>query len=162
MKKENKILVAYFSHSGNTKVIANQIKDILGCDTFEIQTEKPYPKEYDVVVKIAKQEHEEDSRPKLIAKVDNIQLYDIVFIGYPMWWYTVPMSVATFLTQYDFSGKNIIPFCTHEGSGLSNSEEDIKKFCPKSNVKKGLAIRGSYVSKAKTDVNNWLKELNII
>ena len=160
--KINNILVTYFSHSGNTREIANQIKEKLDCDIFEIKTEKPYPIGYNECVKQAKQEHDEGYKPKLKTKVDNINQYNIIFIGYPMWWYTIPMPVATFLTEYDFSGKTIIPFCTHGGGGLSNSVDDIKKFCPQSIVEKALVIKGSDVKNAQKEVSEWLHKFDII
>ena len=116
-----KILVAYFSHSGNTREIANQIHKILGGNIFEIQTVKPYPNDYNAVVNQARQELDSDYKPALKTKIENIKPYDLVFIGYPVWWGTFPAPVKTFLSEYDFSGKTIAPFCTHEGSGLGRS-----------------------------------------
>jgi flavodoxin len=84
--------------------------------------------------------------------------YDVIYLGYPNWWSTFPMVVFTFLESYDFSGKTIVPFCTHEGSGLGSSEHDIKKLCQKADVKNGLAIRGSNVSRADNEIKNWIKE----
>lgn len=162
MDKKNSILIAYFSHSGNTRILATQIKNIIEVDIFEIKPEKTYPNEYNACVKQAKQELDSDDRPKLKTKVDNIKSYDIIFIGYPMWWYTIPMPVATFLSEYDFSGKTIIPFCTHEGSGLSHSINFIKKLCPKSIVMDGIAIKGSNVKDAHNEVSQWLRKLEIV
>src|SRR5664280_1274150 len=113
-----KILVAYFSHSGNTREIANQIHKSVGGDFFEIQAVKPYPDDYDAVVKQATQELNSGHKPALKIKMENIKSYDLIFIGYPNWCSTVPAPVRAFLSEYDFSGKTIIPFCTHEGSGL--------------------------------------------
>lgn len=156
-----KILVAYFSHSGNTRVIANQIHENVGGDIFEIVTVNPYPTDYDAVVGQAKQEQEDNYRPQLKTKVENMDSYDVVFIGYPNWWGTMPMPVFSFLEEYNFSGKTIIPFCTHEGSGLGRSIEDITKLCPKSTIQKGLAIRGSSVKTAQDDVSKWLHEIGM-
>jgi flavodoxin len=164
MKEElnmKKVLIAYFSHSGNTKVVANCIKENVGGDIFEIKTVETYPAEYDAVVAKAKKEQDADQRPKLAAKVQNMDAYDVVFVGYPMWWYTLPMAVVAFLGTYDLAGKTIVPFCTHEGSGLSKSAEDIKKLCPKSKVLDGLAIRGGGVNKAQNEVAAWVRKLGI-
>jgi flavodoxin len=85
--------------------------------------------------------------------------YDVIYMGYPNWWGTMPMAVFTFLESYDFSGKTIIPYCTHEGSGMGRSERDIKKLCPNARVLPGLAIRGGTVDRADKDLSNWLKPL---
>lgn len=156
-----KILVAYFSHSGNTKVVANSIKENVGSDIFEVKTVESYPTNYNAVVDKAKKEQNADYRPELATKVHDMDAYDIIFVGYPNWWSTMPMGVFTFFETYDFSGKTIIPFCTHEGSGLGRSMSDIKKLCPKSNVIDGLAIRGTSVNKAQNDVLAWLHRLGI-
>jgi flavodoxin len=160
--EENNILVAYFSHSGNTREIANQIHENVGGDIFEIVTIDPYPRGYDEVVKQAKQELEEGYRPKLETKVENMESYDVVFVGYPNWWGTIPMPIAAFLSQYDFSGKTIVPFCTHEGSRLGQTVTDITKLCPQSTILDGLAVRGSDVKNAQNKVSEWLRELEMI
>ncbi len=158
----SKILVAYFSHSGNTKVIAEQIHKLAGGDIFEIKTVHQYPQDYNAVVKEAREEVDSNSRPELASSVENMAAYDIIILGYPNWWNTMPMGVFTFLEQYDFSGKTIVPFCTHEGSRLGNSVRDIAKLCPQAKVMEGLAIRGGTVTKAQADVADWLRKLAII
>jgi flavodoxin len=160
--KENNILVAYFSHTGNTREIANQIHERVGGDIFEIVTVDLYPNDYNACVDKAKQEQNDNSRPVLATKVEKMDSYDVVFVGYPIWWETMPMAVFTFLEEYDFSGKTIIPFCTHEGSGLGSSVEDIKKLCPQSTILEGLAVRGSNVNNAQNDVSEWLREIGMI
>jgi flavodoxin len=156
-----KILVAYFSHSGNTREIANQIHKSVGGDIFEIQAVKPYPHDYDAVVQQARQELDSGYKPELKTKVKNIKSYDLVFIGYPVWWGTFPAPVKTFLSEYDFSGKTIAPFCTHEGSGLGRSATDISKLCTKSTVLDGVAIRGRDVKTAQNKVSEWLRKIKI-
>jgi flavodoxin len=156
-----KILVAYFSYSGNTREIADQIHKSVGGDIFEIQAVKPYPDDYDEVVKQARQELKSGEQPALKTKVENIKPYDQVFIGYPNWCGTIPAPVRVFLSQYDFSGKTIAPFCTHEGSGLGRSAADISKFCPKSTLLDGVAIRGSDVKSAQNKVSEWLQKIKI-
>ena len=158
----NKILVVYFSHSGNTREIANQIHKSVGSDIFEIQTVKPYPHDYDAVVKQARQELDSGYIPELKTKIENIESYNLVFIGYPNWCGTVPAPVRTFLSEYDFSGKTIVPFCTHEGSGLGRSVTDITKLCPKSILLDGIVIRGSIVKTAQSKVSEWLRKIEII
>lgn len=155
------ILVAYFSHSGNTREIANQIHKIVGGDIFEIQSVKKYPHEYDAVVEQARQELDSGYKPALKTKIENIKSYDLVFLGYPVWWGTFPAPVKTFLSEYDFSGKTIAPFCTHEGSSLGGSATDIAKLCPKTTLLNGAAIRGSVVKTAQNKVSAWLREIKI-
>jgi flavodoxin len=156
-----KILVAYFSHSGNTREIANKIHKSVGGDIFEVQAVKPYPNDYDAVVKQARQELDSGYKPALETKIENIKSYDLVFIGYPIWWSTFPAPVKTFLSEYDFSGKIIVPFCTHEGSGLGRSATDISKLCPKSTLLDGVAIWGRDVKTAQNKVSEWLRELGM-
>lgn len=153
-----KILVVYFSHSGNTKEIANQIKDLTGGDIFEIQPVNAYPSDYQACVDQAKKEINAKYRPALKTRVKNISSYDIIFVGSPCWWSTMAPPVATFLSSYDLSGKTIVPFMTHEGSEMGRTVSDIKKLCPKSTVTEGLAIRGSDVKHAKGNVMKWLRE----
>jgi flavodoxin len=157
-----KILVVYFSHSGNTRVIAEDIQKATGADIFEIQPVNPYPSDYNAVVDQAKREINANYKPALKTKLDNIEKYDIIFVGSPNWWSTVAPPVATFLSSYNFDGKTIIPFITHEGSRMGRSVSDIQRLCPKSTVLEGLSIRGSSVNSANADVVNWLKKLNII
>ena len=151
-----KVLVTYFSHSGNTKVVAEKISSVLNGDLFEIKTLDTYPVKYNLVVDQAKKEFLAQYRPKLQNHVENLNNYDVIVIGYPMWWYTCPMAIFSFLEEYDFSGKVILPFCTHEGSALSSSIEDIKKIVPTAIVKEGLAIRGSKVSESDQLISTWL------
>jgi len=155
------ILIAYFSHSGNTQVMAEQIREITGGDLFKIVTVDPYPADYDAVVDVAGKEQKEKHRPELSMRVLEMAAYKTVFIGYPNWWATMPMAVFSFLEEYDFSGKNMIPFCTHEGSALGRSVDDIRKLCPNSDVSDGLAIKGGSMSTARRDVMAWLKRIGL-
>ena len=157
-----KVLVAYFSHSGNTREIANQIQGSLGGDIFRIEAVKPYPDDYDAVVERAGQELHSGYRPALKARIEDIRSYDLVFVGYPNWWGTIPAPVRVFLTEDDLSGKIIAPFCTHEGSGLGRSVADIARLCPKSALLEGLAIRGSTVKTAQGKVSEWLRQIGIL
>jgi flavodoxin len=159
--EQNNILVAYFSHSGNTRVIANQIHGRVGGDIFEIVPVDPYPRDYDECVEQARKELREEYRPKLKTKVENMESYNVVFVGHPNWWGTIPRPVATFLSEYDFSGKTIVPFCTHEGSRQGRSVTDIKKLCSKSTILDGLAVRGGDVKKAQNEVSEWLRKIGM-
>jgi flavodoxin len=160
--QKTKNIVAYFSRTGNTREIASQIHEKVGGDIFEIVAVNPYPSDYNECVKQAKQELREQYRPKLKNKVDNMESYNVVFVGYSNWWGTIPMPVATFLSEYNFSEKTIVPFCTNGGSGLGRSVTDIKKLCPQSTILDGLAIRRSDVKKAQNEVSKWLRELGMI
>ena len=156
-----KVLIAYFSYSGNTRAVADSIREKAAGDIFEIKPVKSYPAEYTAVVQEAKKELNDGYRPDLAAGVQDMGAYDIVFIGYPNWWSTMPMGVFSFLEAYDFSGKTIIPFCTHGGGGLGRSERDIKKLCPRATVLRGLAIRGSVADRAQNDVSAFLQALGV-
>ncbi|WP_368488491.1 flavodoxin [Clostridium sp. BJN0013] len=158
----SKSLIAFFSYSGNTEVIANIIKENVGGELLQIKTVKSYPTNYDGVVDKARQEQNTEYRPELTVKVTDMDSYDIIYIGYPNWCSTIPMAVFTFFESYDFSRKTIIPFCTHGGGGMGRSTTDIKKLCPNSNVLEGLAIRGSSVNKARKDVSAWLSKIGVI
>jgi flavodoxin len=144
----SKKLVAYFSRKGNnyvegsivnlpignTEVIAKKIQKIVESDLFQIETVKSYPEDYIETTNVAKDELKKNLRPELKKIINELDSYNIIFLGFPNWWGKMPMGIFTFLESYDFSGKNIIPFCTHEGSGMGSSESDIKNLCPKAKV----------------------------
>jgi flavodoxin len=167
----SKILVAVFSRAGenyavgnvevgNTEVMANYIVDYIGADFFKIEPVTPYPESYEECTEVAQQEKNQNARPEIKNKITNFDDYDTVFIGYPNWWGDMPMIVYTFLESYDFSGKKVIPFNTHEGSGASGTYNTIKNKLSNSNViTNGLAIRGANVRSSKSEVESWLKEL---
>ena len=169
-----KILVVYFSRTGeeyaigritkgNTAIVAEYIAQKTGADTFEVKPATPYPDEYEACTEIAKQELESNARPAFAANVDNLAQYDTIFLGYPIWWGAVPRVMMTFLEANDFSGKTIIPFCTHGGSGLAGTEREIADACPNAKVLSGLAIVGKTAQNdfpaAQKDVDAWLKDL---
>ena len=167
----SKKLVVYFSHKGenysrgkivnlkkgNTEIAAEMISNILNADIFEIVAEKEYPFNYNECIEIAKKELRENSKIKLKQDID-IKDYDTIFVGYPNWWGTMPMPVWTFLEGKNFNNKRILPFCTHEGSGLGKSESDIKKLTSGTEVLKGLAINGSEVNNAEKQIKKWLED----
>ncbi len=172
-----KVLVACFSRTGenygvghiekgNTHIIADMIAEQVDADLFEISTVVPYPDEYEACTETAKQEQDEDARPELSAAVESMEDYDVIFLGYPIWWSDMPMAVYTFLESYDFSGKTIIPFCTHEGSGLSSTDSSIAEICTGADVLDGLEMRGSVAQnsqdEALTAVTDWLDKIEIL
>jgi len=154
-----KVLVAYFSHSGNTAEMATQIKNATGADVFVIEPVAAYPTEYQAVVDQAKKEINANHKPALKSKVSNMDAYDVIFVGSPNWWNTIAPPVATFLSGYDLSGKTIVPFITHEGSRMGRSASDIRKLCPKSTVQDGLPIRGGAVKNSNDEVLKWLRSI---
>ena len=110
------------------------------------------------MTEVAMQELQSRERPALTGQVENMEQYDTIILGYPNWWGTMPMCVFTFLEAYDLTGKKILPFCTHEGSGLGHSVDDIRKVCPGTEVKDGLAIRGSAAASSDRQIKEWLKQ----
>ena len=173
VNENKKVLVAFFSRTGenygvghikigNTHKVAEEIARQTNGTLFEIKPVKKYPDGYKDCVETAKEEKTSKARPAIKGKVKNMEQYDIIYLGYPNWWNDAPMPVYTFLESYDFSGKQIYPFVTHEGSGIGNSEQSIKTALPKATVNAGLAIYGHtaqsdapYVEKA---VQNWLNK----
>ncbi|WP_153111028.1 flavodoxin [Propionivibrio limicola] len=163
---KRKILIAYYSRTGNTRELANQIQQRVGGEMFELRTVHSYPKEYRATTDQAKRELEANFRPQLTAEVQNMGAYDTVFVGYPNWWGTFPMAFFSFFEKYDFAGKTLIPFCTHEGSHLGRSVTDMKSLCPKARILDGIALRGGNNSTVRSDssrreVDEWLRKLGM-
>lgn len=157
--KQGKALVLYFSQSGNTETVANFIHDEVGGDIIKLETTKAYPSDYNELVNYAQDEQRQNARPELKTKIDNIEEYDTIFLGYPNWWADMPMPLYTFLDEYDLSGKRVAPFITHGGSGLSGTPNKIKQEEPNATVTEGLAISGSSASSSKNTVQNWLSKI---
>jgi len=155
------ILVVYFSRSGNTREIANLIHQEVGGTIHEIQPEVPYPDSYNAVLDQAKKEIQAGYKPALQSTVDRIESYDTIFVGSPNWWSTIAPPVATFLSEYDLSGKTIVPFCTHGGGGLGRIGQDIAKLCPQSTILSSLEIYGSGTGNAQAEVSAWLSNIGI-
>jgi flavodoxin len=164
-----KVLVAYFSWSGNAKALAGQIAQESGGDLFEIKTVKAYSEVYNECIAEAKQEQDSNARPALSGGVTNMAQYNTVFLCYPNWWGTLPMGVFTFLEAYDFSGKTIYPLVTHGGSRFGSSLDDIKKLCPRTVLGDGLSVSafdtnpndGTRVTTPNRDVTAWLRRLDM-
>lgn len=147
--------------SGNTGVIAEYIREATGGDMFSILTEYYYPENYDETLTITQQEIENEERPKLASRIDNLDEYDTIFVGFPNWWYGLPAPMDSFFEEYDFSGKTIIPFVTSGGSGFSDSIDDIRNYEPNATVMDGLAIYYTDVENAQSEVNDWIDGLGI-
>lgn len=156
-----KVLVVYFSHSGNTRTIANKISDLTGADVFEIEPVTPYPSDYHATTEQAQREIRAGFRPPIKQGPDNLSDYDVVFVGSPCWWSTIAPPVTTFLSTHDLSGKTVIPFSTHGGSGLARNASDTAKLTPHSKVLDGKAFWGSRAAETESDIKNWLEDLKI-
>ncbi len=157
-----KELVVYFSWSGNTESVANSIKDQTGSDIFEIVPQTPYSDDYDTVVDLAQEEQRTDARPEISGSIDNLEQYDVIYVGYPNWWGDMPMILYTFFDTYDLSGKRIVPFVTSGGSGLSNTVNTIKSLEPEAEVLEGLSLSSSQASDPDSDVADWLNSLGLV
>lgn len=158
--KGKKVLVVYFSETGNTQKLAKLISDEVGGDFRRIETVKPYPTGQELF-DYTKNERDNDERPELKDLEVNMDDYDVVFVGYPIWWYTLPMPIYTFFDEYDFDDKIIVPFNTHEGSGDGGTYSTIKNWEKNAKVLDGLAIRGGDMeSDQTTRIRNWLKGLD--
>lgn len=168
-----KVLVAFFSRTGenyavgtiekgNTHCLAEIIAAQTKGQLFEIKPAKAYPDVYDECTALAKKEKESKARPEVTSDID-IEDYDVIFLGYPNWWSDLPMPVYTFIEKHVWEGKTVIPFCTHEGSGLSDTEAAIKSACAGATVLKGLAMKGSVAQKepdkAAQSVTAWLEKI---
>ena len=157
----DRILVAYYSLSGNTRAVAEQIKRETGADVAVIETAEAYPSAYKELTERAKREIADGYKPELKNKPDSIAAYDVVFVGSPCWWGTVAPAVASFLSAYDFSGKTVILFMTHGGSGLGRSVAHIRELCPQATVREGLAVRGGRAASAGNEAEAWLAGLGL-
>lgn len=164
-----KKLIAYYSRNGqnyfggqikevevgNTEKVANIVNEAIDGDLYKIEQVKPYSNDYRTCVKQAMEDNKNNFRPDLKNKLNKIDDYDVIYLGYPNYCGTMPMAVFTFLDSFDFSNKTIYPFCTHEGSGFGHSLNDLRKYCP--NVGKGIEIIGSEVDEKKDEIISWLR-----
>lgn len=141
---------------GNTEVAASIIRKLTDAELFKMEQMQDYSKDYNECIAQAQEDQKRNARPKLKHYPETIENYDVIYLGFPNYWGTMPMAVFTFLEHFDFSGKIIKPFCTHEGSGMGSSINDIKKLCPGANVEEGLAIRGGSVQRSKEEIEKWI------
>ncbi|MEQ3170111.1 flavodoxin [Dysosmobacter welbionis] len=170
------ILVAYFSlageqynvgviEEGNTSIIAHMIAEQTGADLFEIEAVTPYPETHSELLEVSQEEMSNNARPEITGTVENMADYDTVFIGYPNWWGDMPMIVYNFIESYDFSGKTIVPFCTHGGSGLSGTESTIEDITGAA-MMDGFAISGETAQNDRETslerVTEWLREVGYV
>ena len=185
--ESSNILVAYFSRVGNTvwedgvdavtsaslnviegeffgnaQLLAKAAQTVTGGDLFLIQTVDTYPSDYRETTNVAADEQSDDTRPALASHVDNMEQYDTIVLIYPNWWGTLPQPLVTFLEEYDFSGKMILPLCTHEGSRMGSSERAIASLCPDAVLLDGLSVRGGNAASAQSDVETWINDSGIL
>lgn len=182
-KKTGKVLVAYFTAPepdgvdassgasrvtvsgksyGNTEYVARVIADATGSDLFVIRTVQTYPGDYKALVEVAKKEAEAGARPRLTARIKNLKDYDVVFVGYPNWWYDMPMPLYTFFENHDFRGKTVVPFCTHGGSRFSQSVKTIASLEKEAAVIQGPAVAHDKVGSACEEVRKWLQKQGFV
>ncbi|MBR2812532.1 MAG: SUMF1/EgtB/PvdO family nonheme iron enzyme [Solobacterium sp.] len=155
---DGKVLIAYFSWGGNTRRIAGEIQTQTGADIFEISPVQPYSSDYNTVLMEAQEDQHRQARPALSGHVENMEAYDIILLGYPNWWASIPMPIASFLEEYDFAGKTIIPFCSHGGGRFGQSLTAVAKLAPDAVIGKGLSVHYSGGASLSSDVTAWLME----
>jgi len=157
-KTSGKVLIVFYSWSGNTKGIAQEIQKQTGADMFEIRLVHPYSDDYSTVLMQAQEAQHKQERPEILDLPENLDKYDTILLGYPNWWASIPMPIASFLEKYDLSGKTVIPFCSHGGGRFGQSITAIAKLAPDSVIGKGLSIHYSGGASMPKDVTEWLKE----
>lgn len=175
MESKKKELVAFFSRTGenyavgyirkgNTHIIAEMIADATGADMFHIETVNLYPSDYRQCVETVRHERQSNARPAVKGDI-HTEDYDIIYLGYPNWCGDMPMAVYTFIEKHCWQGKTVVPFCTHEGSGLSGTEQLIQSACKGAKVLKGLTVRGTTAQNdpdtARKAVTSWLRGLDL-
>lgn len=144
---------------GNTQVAAEFLQKLTGAELFKLEPMQEYSKDYNECIAQAQADQRRSARPELKSYPEELAGYDTIYLGYPNYWGTMPMAVFTFLEHFDFTGKTIFPFCTHEGSGMGNSAADIKRLCPGAQIGKGLALKGGSVNYAEPAIREWLEEI---
>lgn len=147
--------------TGNTGLVAREIQKSAGGELFSIRTEAPYPASHDATVEQGRQEQQQNARPALASHIEDPASYDVIFLGYPNWWGDMPMALYTFLDEYDFFGKTIIPFCTSGGSALSDTVEAIRTAEPEAVVLDGFHVSGSSAARSGNSVDNWVRSLHL-
>lgn len=158
---DSKSLVVYFSWSGNTKNVANSIQAQTNADVFEIIPATPYSDDYNTVVDLAQEEQRNNARPAISGSIENIEQYDVIYVGFPNWWGDMPMILYTFFDTYDLSGKTVALFCTSGGSGLSGTVNTVKSLEPNATVTEGLHIGSGSSSNPDGAVSEWLRDIGL-
>lgn len=157
-----KVLVVYYTRTGNTKQVADFIHAALESDLLELKTVEPYPELYSDILVQAQSELNAGYRPQLSTEVENWDAYEVIIVGHPIWHGHVPPPVQSFIAGYDFSGKTMAHFCTHGGSGVAQSRSDISRLCPHATLLESLAVSGSSAGNAGNSVTDWLRKIGVI
>lgn len=181
--KNHKVLVAYFSEplpdgtdantsasrlvvngkvSGNVEYLAQLIQQNTGADMVRIQTSTPYPANYETLAAQANQERQNNVHPQLSTDIKDFDDYDVMFVGYPIWWYQMPMPMYSFFDKYDFKGKTLIPFSSHGGSGWSGSLDVIKNLEPEATMVTGFSVSRTQTTSSSDNVRSWLERIGMI
>lgn len=174
---KEQILIVYLTRTGNTEAVAKMIQENVGGDLASLELENPYPTDYQLTVKQVAEENEKGYLPPLKTKIDKIQKYQTIFLGFPTWGMRLPPPIKSFLNQYNLSGKTVIPFNTNAGYGVGNSFQTVKDLCPKARIPEGFEIKGGigierdgvlFVMEgkkqveARTKVRQWLQKIDLI
>ena len=175
LSEASNVLIVYLSRTNNTKALAEIIHEHVGGKLVALELKNPYPEDYKAIVDQVVKENESGFLPPLKTKIDSIQKYDVVFVGFPTWGMQLPPPMKSFLSQYDLSGKTIVPFNTNAGYGIGSSFDTVKKLCPKSKVVEGFSTKGGVErdgilfvmegekkKQAEEEIKRWLKKLNLI
>lgn len=157
-----KSLVVFFSWGGNTRAVAEKIGHLTGAEGFELKLAVPYTTDRDEIEEVAKREVRDKYKPELTSLPQNMEQYDVIYIGSPCWFNTFAPPVRTFLSTVNLSGKKVVPFMTHGGNRMGQSVQEIRNLAPKANVTEGLAIRESNATNAENEISAWLKKHNLI
>ena len=167
-----KTLIAYFSRAdenhfgggemryvdvGNTEIVVGLMKELIDADVFKIEMKNPYAKDYKTCIMESRRDLNAKAKPELVSLPPSIDEYDTVILAYPNYWGTMPRAVFTFLDAFDFTGKTILPLCTHEGSGMGASVRDLRQVCRGVKVENGLPVRGSLAAESKPQIEEWFK-----
>ncbi|MCI8283867.1 MAG: flavodoxin [Firmicutes bacterium] len=160
-EEDNSVVVIDGEVLGNTQYMANVIKETADADIFRIEPKTPYPTDHSALVDLASDEQTQNARPEIAAQIENLDNYDTIFIGYPIWWSDMPMILYTFFDEYDFSGKTIVPFSTHGGSSFAGTPDRIAELEPNAEILEGLTISRNHIQDAEQEIIDWVKNLNI-
>ena len=158
-RARSKVLVAYFSRSGNTRVIAGTLQRALNADLFEIRPARPYPEDYEQTVEQARQERDRGYEPLLRTRVSNLGAYDTLFLGFPVWGETAPPVIRSFLRAHDLSGKTLRPFITHGGYGLGSSLAVLASHAPNARIERPFSMEADQERRTLNEVRSWLTEI---
>ena len=175
LSEASNVLIVYLSRTNNTKAIAEIIHEYVGGKLVALQLKNPYPEDYKAIVDQVVKENESGFLPPLKTKIDSIEKYDVVYVGFPTWGMQLPPPMKSFLNQYDLSGKTIVPFNTNAGYGIGSTFDTVKKLCPKSKVVEGFSTKGGVErdgilfvmegekkKQAEEEIKRWLKKLNLV